>query len=168
LSKGLSKYFSESFIIKIASRVGGTVTLTFMMLLVTADILTRYIKKPMVGAVELTQVTMVIFVSLALANAQREGQNVNVSIFMKRFSERVQIKVNTLILFLSLLFFLLMIWRTGIEALKTYRLNMTWWNLPFPLWIPYVFVPIGFILLSMELLAEIIQHLKLLNRKAGN
>jgi TRAP-type C4-dicarboxylate transport system permease small subunit len=139
-----------------------------MMLLVTADILTRYIKKPMVGAVELTQVTMVVFVSLALANAQREGQNVNVSIFMKRFSERVQIKVNTFILFLSLLFFLVMIWRTGIEALNTYRLQMSWWNLPFRLWIPYVFVPIGFILLSIELLAEIIQHLKLLYRKTEN
>jgi len=133
-----------------------------MMVLIVFDVVTRYIGRPIVGAVELTQVTMVVLVCLALANTQQEDHNVSVSLVMMRFSERTQKAVNLFVLLLALFFFGVMTWRSGLETINTYRLRMVWWNLPVPLWVPYCFVPVGFFLLLVELLLEIIHHIKVL------
>ena len=167
MPRWLKRYLEERFLIKLISRIGGTVSLMFMMLLIVCDVVTRYIQRPIIGAVEMTQVTMVVLVCLALANTQHEDHNVSVSLFMGRFPERIQTPVNVFVLSLALLFFCIMTWRTGVEAVNTYRLRMVWWNLPVPLWIPYSFVPIGFFLLCVELMLEIVDHIRILVGKAG-
>jgi len=69
----------------------GMVFLTFMMLVITADVLLRgIVNKPIRGANEIAELTMLMVVFLGIAYTQHLKANITVSLLFERFPGKVQ------------------------------------------------------------------------------
>lgn len=88
-------------VIAVVSRIFnniGMVFLAFLMLVITADVLLRAIlNKPIRGANEIAELTMLVIVFLSIAYAQHLKANISVSILFDKFPKKVQDILNIFI-----------------------------------------------------------------------
>jgi TRAP-type C4-dicarboxylate transport system permease small subunit len=91
-----------------------------MMLLVTANVVGRYFfKSPITGAPELACLMMIVIVFPALAWAALEGKHIKVDFIMERFSRRVQVIVDSIMLVFSLGIFAIITWNSFPAAINS-------------------------------------------------
>ncbi|MDD5703609.1 MAG: TRAP transporter small permease [Dehalococcoidales bacterium] len=96
-------------------RVLSIAMLFIMMLFVTVDVIGRYIiNKPINGDIELQELMMVVIIFGAMAYATTTKQHVFVELLVARLKGRSLAIVNSIALFLGLVFLALTIWRTGV------------------------------------------------------
>jgi TRAP-type C4-dicarboxylate transport system permease small subunit len=148
-------------IIGIAGAGGGIILL---MLMTVVDVTARKIGTPFMGVFELSKLVLVIVVFLGLTYTQLQERHVSVNLFTSRISTGLQVKLKITVLFISVLFWIIMAWYTIQATIYAYRLDVIWLELPFsfPIWIVRAVLPLGCILLSIELIFEAIKQLAIL------
>jgi len=107
--------------ISIIINSAGMMSVVFIMLLVTVDVLMRNtFSRPILGAYELVELLMAIFVSLALAYTGVQKGHVSVDVVVSRFSPRVRTAIMSFNWLASSGLFLLVSWKT-LENAETLR-----------------------------------------------
>ncbi len=138
----------------------GLIVLTVMMLLMVADVITRYVLNiGLPGAYELIEFSLAIVVSLGLAYAALRGEHLSVDIIISRFSQRTQAVINSITCFLGIGLFSLITWQIIISAGKFRESSMTSPILSIPVY-PFVYIVVfGSALLCMVFIKNILDYL---------
>jgi tripartite ATP-independent transporter DctM subunit len=140
-------------------RVGSWV-LVVMMCLTVADVFLRYVfNAPILGSSELVELMMALVVSFGLAYTLLKEGHVRVTLVVSRFPERVQVIIESITSLLCLGLFSLIAWQGIVQAKELWTTNLTSASLFVPIWPFVLMVTLGSILLSLVLLANLLQSL---------
>ena len=138
----------------------GVVSLMGMMLLMVVDVcLRRIFSRPITGSFELVQFIMIILVYLGLAYTAIRKAHISVELIVARFSERIQVLIESITLFLSLGLFVLITWRNIIRAEQLRLEQQTSPLLSIPTFPFYYILAFGCGVLSLVLLIQLIETL---------
>ena len=148
-------------LVSIAAELGATL-IFLMALLVTTDVVMRYFLDVTTGiATETSGYALVAITFLGLAYTQKMGRNVRVEFITKRLSKRRSDQFHIATLGLYLLF---AIWFTyftsGPVVYNFIHHTISPTVMHTPMWIPYLFIPIGAFILTLELLVELINKIR--------
>ncbi len=102
--------------------------LIIMMLLTTADVVLRLFRHPIPGTFEIVGLLGAVVVSFSLGYTSIEKGHIAVEFLVRRFSTRVQTTVNAVHELVSLMFFLVLTWRSviyGTELVKSGEVSST-------------------------------------------
>ncbi len=142
------------------SRAGaavGAVALAAMILLITAQVISRRIfTTPMVIADELSGWLLVICTFSALGDALLHGDHIRVTLLSDRLGARTQRMLQVAGAVVGALLTALLAWRTAVMAWDSYT-NGTFSiaGSGLLLWPVHVFVPLGFVVLLLQMLATL-------------
>lgn len=138
-----------------------------MMVLTAADAASRYIfDKPIMGAYEITErYLMIILVFLSMSYVQKVDGHIRLDILFEKFSQKLQDVLN---IFFFLLAALLMAFIGYEGAMSTYNAIANNLQLSglinFPLWLSYIWIPLGSFLITIRLLISIVRLAANLNK----
>lgn len=141
------------FLEKLLSQIIGGTILMVMMVLVSADVLGRYIfNSPLPGTNELVEFLMVGLFYFTVSHAQALRTHIRVEFLLTYFSPRLQIKLDILCHLLGLLIFALIAWQSGRAAFQAWKLGETTFGvILFPLFPSKIIVPLGSFLFCLRL-----------------
>jgi TRAP-type C4-dicarboxylate transport system permease small subunit len=130
-----------------------------IMCLTSADALSRYLlNRPIIGAYEITEkYLMVAAIYLGLSFAYRGGVFIRVTFLVDRLPRAAKLLVNYLAHLVSLAFCLIILVATTQQALRGLEDDTTLSALPIPVGPAYSLVPIGFLALTLVMLADIVR-----------
>jgi TRAP-type C4-dicarboxylate transport system permease small subunit len=128
-----------------------------MMCLTSADALSRYLlNRPILGAYELTEkYLMVAAIFLGLSYAYRGGVFIRVTFLVDRLPPVARQVVNHLAHLISLAFCVLIMIATGQQAWRGLADDTTLSALPLLVGPAYTLVPLGFLALTLVMLADL-------------
>ena len=128
-----------------------------MMCLTSADALCRYLfNRPITGAYEITEkFLMVAAIFLGLSYAYRGGVFIRVTFLVDRLPGGLKALANHLAYLTTLLFCLFVLVATTSQALRALHDATTLSTMPIPLGPAYCLVPLGFLALTLLLLADL-------------
>ncbi|MGE0232005.1 MAG: TRAP transporter small permease [Flavobacteriaceae bacterium] len=134
------------------------VSLVIMMLTISMDAIGRFFGAPLQGAYEFTEYYLMVIVAFAaLSRSFRTGGQVRLEIldpWLSRIPARLAYRAVVLV---SLLAFVLMLWITAPEAwTRIADRDTTFGLIQWPLYLSYVWVPLGVGLLCLRLAYELI------------
>lgn len=155
-------------VIESISRVIGSVSGTIggfiifaMTMLITIDVLGRYLfSKPTMVATEISGYMLVGITFLGLAFTQRQGRNVEIIMLTQKLSKKLQKQIRTVNLVVSVAVALWLTWATTTPVIENYtfhRISIT--ELRTPMWIPWLMVPAGAFMLTIELVVELYKEI---------
>lgn len=151
----LGKYLSR------ISAVAGQVLLFTMTLLITVDVLGRTIGRSTQIADEVSAYMLVALVLLGLAHTQRAGRHVEIELVTRRLPPRRQQQLEIVVLTVSTVFVGWFTWCTWGPVVLNYTRQVT--SITFlhtPMWIPWLFIPVGAAMLTIQLLIEVVGKLR--------
>jgi len=151
---------------KFLNHVAGGIILTAMMLLVTADVLGRYLfDRPVHGTNELTEFMMVGLLYFTLAHTQSLKAHIRVDMLVAVFPRRARLLCEAVTYFLGFILFSLITWQSLAAAGQAWKIGETTFGLIlFPLFPAKVLVPIGSFFLSLRFLFDFFAGMKNLRR----
>ena len=128
-----------------------------MMCLTTADAIGRYIfSYPITGAYEFTEkYLMLTAVYLGASYTYRAGSTIRITLLVSRMPSNIKIGLNIFAQIVSIFYgFFLVV--PNIQSLyRTYLQGTTLTSTSFPLWPPYVAIPVGLLLMSLFMLWDL-------------
>ncbi len=129
-----------------------------LMCLVVADVLGRKLfNSPIQGAIEVTELTLVVMVYLSVAYVQGRREHIRLELFSSRLSERGVRWLNMLSLVIALVISLIITWRVGFFAWESWITDdHTMGLVEIPIWPSKFAVFFGFVLLSFRLVIDIV------------
>lgn len=140
----------------------GSLFILVMMLVTTVDVVLRYIfNSPLLWAYEVAEYLLVATFYLAVAFAEAEDQHVSVQILYSRLSPMGQSIIYIITRTVILAFCILLILRTGLTAYQHMQAQETGPAAGTPMWPARLMVPIGFSLLSVQLIVGIMSRFRL-------
>jgi len=144
----------------------GIVVITFAL---SADIFARSIlNKPLLAIKELVELLLPIAWALMLAGTQAAGANVKVVFLADRLGARPRVIVDLLVLVLSLGFFAVLTWQSGIVAWESWlRREYIMAGIEYPVYPTRTVVFLGCFLLCLQLLKEMVQSAMQIGSKPG-
>lgn len=147
---------------KYLNNVAAGAILTVMMLLVTGDVIGRYLfNTPIHGTNELTEFMMVGLLYFTLSHAQALKAHIRVEFLIDFFSPRTKVICQMVCHFLGLFVFSLIAWQSMKAALQAWRLGETTFGLIlFPLFPSKILVPMGSFLFSLRLFKDLVDDWK--------
>ena len=133
-----------------------------MMFFITAHVFLRYaFHKPIPQAEPIAGLVLVVVVFLAVAHAQVRRAHIGVRLLVERLSRRVQRILQTIVLFISLGVFSVMIWHTTAYALSSFKTGEEDIGvLDIPLGPFRLAIPIGLALMCIVFIIQLVSHLK--------
>ena len=132
----------------------------FMMVLSTADVLSRLFNKPIPGAYEIVGFLGTVVVSFALAFTSLEKGHIAVEILVSRLPQRVQLAIESLNALIGALLFGLISFQAVRYALDIKRSGEVSLTLQMPVY-PFILgIAVGCGLLSLLLLADSFKSLR--------
>jgi TRAP-type C4-dicarboxylate transport system permease small subunit len=143
-----------------ASRAGaivGAIALVAMIVLITAQVASRRVlSAPIVVADELSGYLLVIVTFMGLGYALLHGDHIQVTLLTKRFGRRAQTWLRVAWCVIAAPYLVLLLVRTAALAWESYR-NQTFSvsATNFVLWPVQAFVPLGLVVLLLQLVAEL-------------
>ena len=144
------------------SAVSGQILIFGMTMLITVDVLGRAtIGKSTLVATEISGYALVAIVFLGLAYTLRTERHVRIELLTKRLPPKRRQQVDIAVLILSMVFISWFTWATMGPVILNYihhHVSITF--LHAPMWIPYLFVPVGAGMLAIGLLIEIIGKIR--------
>lgn len=148
----VSKYLSR------VSAVMGQVIIAIMVLLITVDVLGRsIIMKSILISTEVSGYALVALAFLGLAHTERAGSNIEISILTKKFPPSVQKKLQLVVSAVSTLFMAWLAWITMGPVIDNFNNNVTSITiLHVPMWILYFVIPIGYAMLTILMVNEVV------------
>jgi TRAP-type C4-dicarboxylate transport system permease small subunit len=128
-----------------------------IMCLTSADALSRYLlNRPIIGAYEVTEkYLMVAAIYLGLSYAYRGGVFIRVTFLVDRLPGAAKLVANCFAYLVSLAFCLIILVATTQQALRGLSDDTTLSALPLPVGPAYSFVPLGFLALTVAMLADL-------------
>ena len=138
----------------------GAIVLAMMMFLVAVDVTLRYtIDLPVKGSVELVELMMIIVVFLAVAYTASQRGHVAIELVSTRLPKRVQSILDVFTSFLSLVFIVLIIWRSILRGITMWQDHHVTIVLGIPIF-PFLYIiAFGCALLAIILIANILDSL---------
>jgi len=139
----------------------GAVALFIMMLLTAADVAGRYLfNRPILGAFELTEFLVLILIFSFLAHAQAEKTHVSVDLLVGRFSKKWQKVIGFFNHAVCLALMGLFVWMTTLRVMELKEYAEASSNLGIPKYPFAAFVVIGFAVLGLEYIRDLIKMAK--------
>lgn len=151
-----------------ASILGGA-ALMLLALVVAADVAARAAGFALVGAAESSGVLLALLVFLALAYTQRQRGHVAIEAVTTMLPAPLRRGADLLSLLVCLGFTFLLTVSTGRMAWESYvGMEFQYGTLPFPIWPVRLVIALGFLLLALQLLSQIVAvGLALAGRRPG-
>lgn len=135
------------------------VCLLLMMVTISVDALGRFMGSPLQGAYEFSELYLMVIVAfLPLARSMVTGGQVRMELLvpiLERIPGRLVYRATMLV---TLCAFILLLWVTAPEALRKFAARETSFGLvQWPLYLSYVWLPVGIAILCARIVAEIIR-----------
>ena len=135
--------------------------LLVMMLLGFADVVGRYfLRKPIIGTLEIFEILLPGIVLFSLAHAQRAKAHIAVDVFYSRFPSRVRTIVGLVINLWAIIFFAVVTWRSTLIAILHWNTGRRISNISVPIYMVDLFIPVGTLAICLVLIAELLQSLR--------
>ena len=113
------------------------------------------------GQYEGASLLLILIVYLSIAYTQFEGGHVRMTLFISRAKKRKRELIEALNLLVCLIPSTILLWRTGREAILSFKRGEFQMGIySFPEWPSRMALPIGFLLLCLCLVLQILKHLK--------
>jgi len=140
-----------------------------MMLLVTADVLGRYLfNNPIHGTTEVIEFMMVALLYFTLAHTQAAKAHIRVEMFISRLPPKTQLLCQEMAYILGFILFALITWQGIGSAAKAWKVwETTFGVILFPLFPAKVLIPIGSFLLCLRFFMDIMAGFRDLLRKGS-
>lgn len=144
----------------------GSVVLMLMMLTVFIDVFLRYIfNSPLVGSVEIVEIMMVLVVALGMAYTGIHKGHISVDLLVSRFPLKVQAAIDIFNYLIATILFLIMSWKTGLQAIVAGSRHVTTTVLEVPIY-PFVWtLSICTGLLSLVFLLQLLEAITRMVKK---
>ena len=140
--------------------VAASAVLAAMMLLTVSDVVLRYfLRKPILGATEITEGMMACLAFLALAWCAAENGHLKVDLLVSRFSTRVQALVDSLTSAVGLGVVAVLTWRSLLEGMAIQKLNIVSSLVRIPAYPFYYVIALGSAMLGLVILTQLIGHI---------
>ncbi len=137
-----------------------------MALIITVDVLGRAtLGKSTLVAHEISGYSLVAIVFLGLAYTLHTERHIKIELLTRRLSARQQQQLEVIVLIASLIFIVWFTWATSVPVKVNYiqqHTSITYMHTP--MWVPYLFVPLGAAMLAIGLLFEVIEKIRNLRR----
>jgi len=141
---------------KILAGIGGFF-FVILMLLGAGDVIGRYVfNKPIMGALEISEVLMAGVILFGWAYALKTGSHVRVELVISHYPSRVRVIAEFVTSLVSLGLFCLITWRSTLLALQYVQEHRIFPTLGFPIAPFYFFVPLGAFFLCLEFIIRMI------------
>lgn len=130
-----------------------------LMCFVTADVVARYVfNSPIMGGMEIDELALAVVALLSLSYTGVLKGHISIDILVKRLPARVQAALSIVTDSLGVAFLSLVAWQ-GIKAASYAKTRAETTDvLKIPTYLFKWFIPIGFILLSLVLIANIVKR----------
>ncbi|MBM4332634.1 MAG: TRAP transporter small permease [Deltaproteobacteria bacterium] len=140
----------------------GSVGIVVMMLLVCGDVIGRYVlRKPIVGAFELTEFLMAGIIFIGFAYSQAQKAHLKIGLLLPRLPQNAQFFFQIFNLVVTFLFFALIAWRGIVGSWEAYALDdKTPGLVRIPYWPAKAVVPLGAVLLCSQILMDLLEGLQ--------
>ncbi len=134
----------------------GRLAMAFMVVSITYDVILRYVfVAPTHWALEVNTFLLAFLCVLPAGDVLRGGTMIRITFFYDRFRPAVKNRLELLRVAAGLFFCAIMIWKGTGMAWKAWLHNDRMsTSLGTPLVIPYLFLPIGFLLLALQYLSN--------------
>jgi len=140
--------------------ITGTIIFIMAILLFYAIIMRYFFEKPPAWSFDLTGWFTGLSAFLAGGYALAQGAHVRVDIFYERFSLRIRSFIDALTSVFMFLIVFVLIWKGMEQVLANYETNaMASTGLNVPIWLKWVMVPIGGILLGLQGIVHLIKDI---------
>jgi TRAP-type transport system small permease protein len=139
----------------------GAGVLFLMMFLTSADVFMRFLfNRPIKGAFELTELMMVVTVFFAVAYTESKKSHIGVELLVDRLRQRAQAGIDALTSLLSLGIISVILWQGALSAHETFLKGEYSALLKIPLFYFKALVPLGALVLNLEILVSLIHSLR--------
>lgn len=140
--------------------------MTAMMLLVTGDVLGRYLfNSPIHGTTEITEFMMVGLLYFTLAHTQALKAHIRVDMLVSLFSPRARLICEEITYFLGFILLALITWQSLVSAIQAWKIGETTFGLIlFPLFPAKVLIPIGCFIVCLRLILDFFHGLRNLRK----
>ncbi|MER3352608.1 MAG: TRAP transporter small permease [Hoeflea sp. D1-CHI-28] len=137
------------------------IALAILLLMVTQEVFRRYIMgSPTQYTLEYSEILIVLITFLSTGWVMRERNHVSVTFLAEMLSPRTVMRLEIFGLLLLLLFCLIVVWFGGEIAAKYLENGARESSLvATPLWIPHSLIPLGFFVLALQVVSEIIMNI---------
>ena len=133
-----------------------------LLLIVIHEVIVRYVfDSPTLFSVELSEYLLVLVVFMSIGWVLKEDRHVAVSFVVDLMPRKVRLGMNVLTSVLTMAFLGILVWKGGRTAVTAYTGDYHSSSLlNFPMWIPYVLIPLGALVLSLQYLVKIGQLIR--------
>ena len=129
-----------------------------MMFLTAFDVCGRYfLNRPIHGALELTEILMVMTVAAGFAYTQKKKGHISVELFVSRLPLKFQKVIHGFDHVICLGLYILITWQCVKGGLVQWRNSVTSGGIEIPLWPFYYFLALGSGILCLVFLADILK-----------
>jgi len=157
----------EAVFVKIASRIEsffrymavlGCIALVIAVLAVSADIVGRIIRIPVIGVEELNTLLIIMCVYLGIAFTQTRKKHISVTIIISRLPNLPKLILNNLILLFSLCFLTCFCYKSFNEAYRSFLIGeYVDGTVHFSVWPAKFVIAFGLALMSLQILIDLIR-----------
>lgn len=142
----------------ISAVIGGT-SIAVMVSLITVDVVGRYFGRPTLIASEISGYLLVALTFFGLTWTQKKGKHIRISVLTQRLSPKKRRYLSVAIFIVSIIFLTWLVWLTAVPAIRCYTMGIiSLTPLGTPMWIPYMFVPVGLAIFVIQLLSQLIRQ----------
>ncbi len=141
-------------------KVIGAICLVGMMGLTCADVVGRFFRHPVFGAVELVGFMATLSVAMALPFTHKVKGHIGVEIVFRLLPPRIQTLVDSITSFLALVFFSIVTWRMFVYAGSLRESGEVSMNLEFPEYVIVYVVGFCFLVFDLIILSDMINNLR--------
>lgn len=135
------------------------IAVLLMMCVVFANVVLSFFDKPVLGAYEYVKLISAVIISLGLAHTGVVKGHVAVDLFMRRFSERTQAVVDSVITTVVLGIVGIITWGLAKFAYQNFKMNVATESMEIPLY-PFIFIlSFGFFVFFFVLFNDIINSI---------
>ncbi|MCO6390091.1 TRAP transporter small permease subunit [Aliihoeflea aestuarii] len=133
----------------------GSIAILMSMFVSVADVVGTMLGRPVPGALEFTESTMVLVVFGGITFAQIRHAHIRVELFYFRVGPKMKSVMDLITSLAGIVFFSLIVWQGGVEALYSFEIReATSGSIRFPLWPARWLLVIGSGLMIVQLLLD--------------
>ena len=142
----------------------GEIAVFLLLGIVSYTVVMRYVfNNPPTWGEEIGCYIFIFIVWIALGGILKDDHHIVLDLVVDRISSKKQIWLKIATSVVGLIFCLILSWYAARYTLFQYRFNLQSTTLlSVPMWIPYMFIPLGAILISLQYLVKIAEYISLL------
>jgi TRAP-type C4-dicarboxylate transport system permease small subunit len=148
---------------QVCAGIAGASLIVVMMITVIDVVLRKFFNRPILGSIEIVEVSMVPMAVLAIAWGALKRSHIIVDLF--RFPKRMEQVLDTFMLILGLTVIPVASWRAFVQASASYQMHLNTDILRIDLYPFYAIMGIGFALLTIAMVIVIIEQIIRMKQK---